>query len=69
MLNPRSDAEIAAWTTTNEQSGTFTSTRGWNIEAEVDVFETGRFGGGQSSEKGKIIVATSGKRVEIHGFA
>jgi hypothetical protein len=67
MLNLRSDAELAAWATTTEQSGTFTNARGWNIKAEVEVFETGRLGGGQSSEKSRFIIATSGRRLELYG--
>ncbi|KAH8749820.1 hypothetical protein BGZ57DRAFT_1010460 [Hyaloscypha finlandica] len=62
---PLSDAELAAWATTTEQSGTFTDARGWNINAEAEVFETGRLGGGQGSEKSRVIVATSGRRLEL----
>ncbi|KAI9155462.1 LOW QUALITY PROTEIN: hypothetical protein HJFPF1_08046 [Paramyrothecium foliicola] len=57
-IPPLNDDELSSWTTTAPFSGTFTNTQGWNINAEVEVMELGRLGGGLSSEKRKIIRLT-----------
>jgi hypothetical protein len=64
-----SPVELSAWATETEQYGTFTNAQGWNMKLEVEAFETGRIGGGQKSDKSKLVLAKRGKRVEIPGCA
>lgn len=67
-LTGNSDDEIAKWCSVSRHSGTFTETGGWDVKAEVEACELGNVGGGQAWEKGKVVIAEDGRRIEVHAF-
>lgn len=63
--NKYRDDELAKWVDVWNYSGTFVEGRGWNLQAETEVFEVGKLGGGHASEKSKVIMSENGHKMEL----